>query len=71
MSPDYLKSLKSRQDILSWRRFLQKLGVQNIIAVKKFNESVPEVKTWANILKYSVCIIYSLFYLCIYISTYL
>lgn len=52
VSPDYLKSLKSRQDILSWRRFLQKLGVQNIIAVKEFNESVPEVRSTVYVLLY-------------------
>lgn len=40
VSPDYLKS---RKNILSWQSFLQKLGVHNKIAVRQFNERVPEV----------------------------
>ena len=43
VSPDYLKNLKSVNAVSSWRNFLQKLGVHNTIAVRKFTENIPEV----------------------------
>ena len=54
VSPNYLKNFRSREGILSWRNFLQKLGIHSRLAVRKFNEHVQEVSYPKNI-KLPVC----------------
>ena len=43
VSPRYLKSVTSTNAVTKWRSFLVKLGVQNIIAVRQFNDKIPKV----------------------------
>ena len=42
---DYLKGSNKKDNILSWVRFLRKLGVKQGIAVQRDNISVVEVST--------------------------
>lgn len=43
VSPRYLKKATSPNAVSSWRNFLVKLGVQNVIAVRQFNDKIPKV----------------------------
>ena len=43
MSPNYLKNSSAPNAVKSWRSFLERLGVQDGIAIKKFNETIIEV----------------------------
>ena len=43
VSPNYLKKFNSPNAVHSWRSFLLKLGVRDVIAVKRFIETISEV----------------------------
>ena len=43
VSPGYLKNFTLRSAVSSWHSFLSKLGVRNVLAIRKFNESVSKV----------------------------
>lgn len=43
VSPRYLKNVTSKNAVTKWRTFLLKVGVQNVLAVRQFNDQIPKV----------------------------